>query len=257
MKRIVLYLLLLVGMLGQNWAQEVAGLKAEAKKDRVQISFQLVDPVPDRWFKVQAYGIAGTDTFQLKSITGFGIGDSIQAGSYSFFWEARKDIGRYRGNLSFQIRVIPHFYFQAPAKEGLTFKRGKVFKFQWFGGNSIRDTFKIELFRYDKPVGMLASKVAGDGMSYTWEIPANQALGDGYQIKLTGTDQSDLRDPFSPIFSIERKIPLYQIIVPAVAATAGTIAFLILRRVPLPGTPGDPDNENTPTYNTIFKVPNN
>ncbi|MEM7374855.1 MAG: hypothetical protein AAF587_40055 [Bacteroidota bacterium] len=255
MKRIVLYLLLLVGMLGQNWAQEVIGVKATGKKDRVQISFQLIDPVPDRWFQVQAYGILNSDTFQLKSITGFGIGDSVQAGSYSFFWEAGKDLGRFRGDLSFQIRAIPHFYFQAPAMDGLTFKRGKVFKFRWFGGNSIQDTFKVELFRYDKPVRVLDSKVAG--ISYTWEIPGNQALGDGYQIKLTGTEQSDLRNPFSPTFAIERKIPLYQIIVPAVAATAGTIAFLILRRVPLPGTPGDPDNEDTPTHNTIFKIPNN
>lgn len=254
MKRILLYFLCAAGIYGSAWAQQISEVKAVGKKHLVEVSFQLNDAVADRWFRVEAYAIAGRDTIQMKSISGpnTGIGDSIQVGTYGFLWDAGKDMGRYRGRLSFQIRALPLFYFQAPAKEGLTLKRDKAYTFRWYGGNSSLDTLTVELYQFDKRVAVLDKIV--NSASYAWKVPVALPTGENYRIKLLGTEYTGL-DAFSPPFTVKRKVPLYQIIVPAAAVVTGVVTYLILRRVPLIGPPADL-NQGDPVYETENNVPN-
>ena len=114
------------------------------------------------------------------------------------------------------------------------------------------DTLTLELYQFDKRVAVIGQAI--EAPTYTWKVPANLPLGEGYRSKLLGTERSNL-DNFSPSFSVIRKIPLYQLIVPAAIVAVGLPTFLLLRRRPLPGAPGDPDNPANPTYITTYPIP--
>ncbi|RMG60464.1 MAG: hypothetical protein D6722_20890 [Bacteroidetes bacterium] len=245
-----LFALLWTGMFGAAWAQPVQNVRAEALGDSVRITYRLNDADPDRLFTVAVAALRGSDTLLLERVKG-GVGDSLRVGTHEIMWDARTEWERFRGPVRFLILATPAFGFIAPAKP-VTLKRDKPYTFKWFGGNSTLDSLQLDLYQYDKLIGPVAQ--VGQKGQYTWKVPAGLKPGEGYRIKLTGTELSGL-EAFSPDFAVIRKVPMYILIGAPAAFVTGLGTFLLLARRPLPGPPGDPSEPGNPTYQTDYPVP--
>lgn len=214
-------------------AQTITGFQAENMQDSVAITYTLVDSFPGRSYGVSLFGIRGTDTVALELLRG-AVGDTILPGTHQIYWRSFEEWQRYRGPVAFYLRAMPNFSFSVPQKDNKVYKRDKPVSFRWYGQNAHQDSLKVELFQYDEKIDSLTT--LADAYTYTWKIPMGLRQGEGYRIKLTGTDKTEL-EAFSPYFAVKRRFPLYVLIAPPVAVVAGVVAAILLTREPLPLAP--------------------
>lgn len=92
---------------------------------------------------------------------------------------------------------------------GETWMRGTTKTISWTSSGSPGANVKIELLKG----GVLNSTIVsstpngGSGGSYSWNIPADQTLGDDYKIKVTSTSNSEYNDTSDNNFRISNYIP--------------------------------------------------
>ncbi|GAB4416357.1 MAG: hypothetical protein OHK0039_25690 [Bacteroidia bacterium] len=230
-------------------AQSLPEVQATALGDSVSIRYVLPSGSQSSHYQVSVHAILGRDTVKLTRLRG-AVGDSISAGEHTLYWQARAELGRYRGPVRFDVQAVPYFTFISPETNTLL-RRGKPYTFRWYGGNSAQDTLQLELYQFDRRIGPVA--IVSRANTYTWKLPGDMELGEGYRLKLSSTDEAGLT-AFSPTFDVQRKTPLWLLIAPPAAAAGGLAAILILARKPLPGPAGDPDNSAAPAYETGYDV---
>ncbi|MCB0835766.1 MAG: Ser-Thr-rich GPI-anchored membrane family protein [Bacteroidia bacterium] len=239
MRLFLLWLFLGLVSVQSFYAQNVSAINVESVgDDSVRITYTLNDPSPERSYQVDIFAISRKDTFQLTTVSGQ-VGDSITAGTHSVVWDALAQLGRFRGPLAFRVRAIPSFLINDPSHSDLKLKRGTPYTFSWYGGNSHLDDLALVLYQYDNPIDTI--KVVSQVNQYTWQIPQKLATGKGYRVKIAGTPMTNINE-FTHSFSINRKVPLYYIIVPAATVVTGLVTYLIVRRKPLPEAP-DPNEK--------------
>lgn len=230
MRYILLSLLLFPLFHCQVKAQNITGVRAERMGgDSLKITYSLLDPSEERTYRIDLFAVTKNDTILLEKVSGE-VGDTIRVGEHTVLWDAIGELGRYRGPISFLVRAIPSFLINDP-EPGLKLKRGNPFTFTWYGGNSNIDDLSLVLYQYDNALDTI--KVVENANQFTWQVPEDTPLGKGYRVKITGTSKTGI-DAFTHDFMIVRRVPLYYIIAPAAALVGGTVAFLILKRKPLP-----------------------
>ena len=130
-------------------------------------------------------------------------------------WEAKKELGNYQGDLSFEIRaeIKAIFAFKNSISNS---KRGKSLTVAWRGGIKDEDV-KVVLLKEGTEQSLLSTSV--NNGSFNWSVPAKQRTGGGYQIRLVnGTEVITTGS-----FSIKHKIPTFLKILPLMAAGAAVV----------------------------------
>ncbi|MEM6803189.1 MAG: hypothetical protein AAF696_17415 [Bacteroidota bacterium] len=240
MAKRILQFFLLMGCVYPCLAQNINITDLEALGDSVIIRYDLQDESEERTYTVRIFALIDSDTLELTQIRGSGLGKEISPGSYELSWNALAELERFQGDLSFYITAVPSFFVDNPV-EGQRVKLGAPITFQWFGGNSYLDSLTLELYQYDTPIDTIV--VVGRTSQYTWKVPKNKSIkpGEGYRMKFMGTPLTDI-EGFSNNFVIKGNTPLWAIIAPIGAVLAGTAAYLIWGRQPLP----PPDDDGLP-----------
>jgi len=178
------------------------------------------------------------DTIALQQVSGTGLGELITPGSYEVSWNALAELTRLQADVNFYITAVPSFFVDNPV-EGQKVVLGNPITFQWFGGNSYLDEMTLELYQYDTPIDTITT--VSESSQYTWKVPKTVKPGAGYKMKFTGTSKTGI-ESFSNNFVIKRNTPLWAILAPAGAIIAGTAAYFLFFREPLP-PPLSPDDE--------------
>ena len=242
--RNLLLCLLIFSLSGQiSFGQRVSDVRAEALDEEgrsVEIFYTLEDDVEiPTSYKVTLYGVFGNNKRALYSVIG-DVGDSIRVGTNRIIWQADKEFPRFKGNIFFEVRVVRNFMILKP-EANVVMKRGKNYRFEWFGEGSYSDELMLVLYQYNSPIDTIA--VVENAVAYTWDIPKRTKLGDSYQLRISGTNKTNIV-AFSRPFSIKRKIPLIVPIGSALAAGVAAGVVLIGRPPtdgPLPEPPGLPE----------------
>jgi len=120
----------------------------------------------------------------------------------SFWWKvpasipARDDYrihisGEYGDNFSaeFSIAAVPLVTY--PNNAGVSWRRGQPYKIQWqgFGGSHV----KIQLYRAGSLNRLISWSTPNDG-AFWWKVPATQATGTTFKIKITGQSKAVVYD---------------------------------------------------------------
>lgn len=235
-KRILLFLLM-VGALFPCLAQTIKITDLEPYQDSVIVRFDLQDASEERTYTVRLFALINSDTIALQHVRSEGLGELIRPGSYEVSWNALAEFERLDADLNFYITAVPSFFVDVPI-EGQKVVMGNPITFQWFGGNSYLDELTLELYQYDEPIDTVT--LISETSQYTWKVPKDLKPGAGYKMKFTGTEKTGI-EAFSNNFVIKRNTPLWAILAPAGALIAGTAAYFLFFREPLPGPPSDLD----------------
>ncbi|MDZ4715313.1 MAG: Ser-Thr-rich GPI-anchored membrane family protein [Cytophagales bacterium] len=214
------------------FSQKLENLQAVPAGDKILITYDLSATNPGDKFDVALFGSHNNFSSPIQRVTG-DVGKGLGVGKgKQIEWDAKNEIGTYRGNLTFEIHaeVIAAF---ALRHEVISVKRGKSINLDWQGGSKNQDV-KIELV---KPGG--SSEVVGTSAnkgSYQWAVPARQKTGSGYQLRLVNGKETILTTPFT----IKHKIPTLVKVIPfavigaVIALTGGSKSSPSNTSLPMP-----------------------
>lgn len=202
------------------FSQKLENLKAVSAGDRIIITYDLNAEVPSDKYDVQIYSSYNNFSSPLKYLIG-DVGNSLTSGiGKRIEWEAKKELGNFKGDLSFEIRAEIKAIF-AFKNSVMNTKRGKPLTVAWRGGLK-NEEVRVVLLKEGVEQSSLAT-VNNTG-NYQWTVPSKQKTGGGYQVQLVNGKETIT----SGHFSINHKIPMILKILPVaiigavVALTSGS-----------------------------------
>lgn len=198
-------------------AQEISDFSYQLFEGKIEINYTLSGESSDL-YEVKLYSSLDDFTAPLKLLSGDVGMDIIPGGNKKITWDAKAELGEFKGNLSLKLktRFVPFITFDIA--KGAKFKRGKSQDLSWESGKSVK--VNLELYQGNNKVTDI--NIAGSSNTYNWLISKKMPLGDDYKIKASANG----RFAFSESFSIKRKVPIILWIIPAAAVIGGTVAII-------------------------------
>jgi hypothetical protein len=230
-----LYLsLLLVLLVIPVRAQRITNVQAQVVGDYVSIQYDLAGEVPGQVFEVALYSSHNEFTQPLKQVRG-AVGPDITPGrEKNIEWGAQKELTRFTGEVTFEVRANLTFSpiaIQHPELESV-FRRGHAYKLQWKGGLA-GEKLRLELIRDGFP-NQVIDNVANTG-NYSWRVAEETPIAENYRLKITAQSNNILNTKTSDLFAIKRRIPLVAKFIPA-GILVGAIGFWAAGQLRDPGT---------------------
>ncbi len=195
----------------------------DLEDDKVIIHYVLADENREHQYLIQLFSSQDNFTTALTKVSG-DVGTEVKPGaSNKIVWDAAKELGAFKGDLSFEVRgrVFVPFVKLKSINEGDVFKRGKNYPITWSSGN-LSGQVNIELYRGDV-------RISGDNNQpnvgkYDWYVPGSAKKGSNYRLKFTNAkDRNDV--VYSKEFTVKPRTP-FLVKVLGVAVIGGGIAVL-------------------------------
>jgi hypothetical protein len=171
------------------------------------------------------------------------IGENITPGTgKKVIWEAKSDLGEYKGKISVELRgrAATVFVTLTNNLDGSKFKKGNSVPVRWEGGDPSLQ-LNVELYNGNSRVNG-SSNVSNNG-SYSIAIPKDVEPGSDYRIKVSDASNSS-RSLYSGNFTVAKKSKTMLFVLPALAV-GGVVAALAggggkkEEGIPLPPLPGN------------------
>lgn len=203
--------LLLLALLAPlaTFSQKLENLKAVPEGAKIIITYDISSDFPGDKYDIALYASSNNFSSPLQRVTG-DVGNGQTGGkARRIEWDAKNELGNYKGELSFEVRaeVIAAF---ALKHEIISAKRGKSVQLDWRGGTKSQDV-KIELLKE----GVVQSVVGtvGNKGTHSWAIASSEKTGAGYQLRFVNGKETITTQSFS----IKHKIPMLLKVLPFVA----------------------------------------
>lgn len=150
------------------------------QNQEITLVYTISDSLSDFWYKVDLYGLFGSDTLSLEDGRNYP-NDSLSAGTYRMRWDPIRALGRYRGKARFLIVATPGFR----VTEGPTssYKPGQSVTLSWYGGRTIDDQFDIELRQFGNRIQ--TEEIQYGLQSYDFQLSEDLKPGEGYTLALS------------------------------------------------------------------------
>jgi len=204
--------------------QSITNVKATLDGNNVIISYDLKAAVKGQKFDVIIKSSKDGFVNALSKVTGdLGSGQIAGTGK-KIIWEAKEELGVYKGVVSFEITATVIFtpiQFLQPIADTQV-KIGKPYTLEWKGGTLDRN-LKLELLKNNNQV-MEMGTINNTG-SYTWNVPKTMQKGDNYQFKLS--DASQPNDAIVSIgFNLQKKKSALVFVIPIALVGVGAAVLL-------------------------------
>jgi hypothetical protein len=186
-------------------AQKISYLKALPTGDFVTVYYQLESPLDGQVFNVELY--SSHDDYQkpLQNVRG-DQGAGIVAGKLKKIeWGVRQELGRFRGDLAFEVRA--HLIFSPITilfpYATVSLQRGQAYSFTWKGGLE-SDSLQFNLIaegRHPVPVGSTTNTG-----KYDWVLPDKLPERNDYQLEAIWWNRGKRYQALSGKFSVKKKV---------------------------------------------------
>ena len=210
-------------------AQTVENVTRKVEGGSITITYDLIGVVGELYF-ISIYSSADNFNRPIISVEG-DVGSDITPGrGKSVKWDAKKDLGDYKGSLRLSVRAELLVFIEFSniyAKQ--KFKKGTSNEITWTGGP--RENIKLEIYDGSIKVTDLTNTV--NSGRFTWVIPKKFKSGKAYKIRASSGDRAS----FSPEFQISGKIPIWMIAVPIVVVGVVVVILMQDRTEPLQAIP--------------------
>ena len=233
MKKIILFglFLPLAGV-----CQKIENLEAATAGDKIIVTYDIMDGVTGDTYDVLLYASYNNYQSPVHLVSG-DVGKALTEGrKKKIEWDAKTELGNYTGDLSFELRVIV-IAALAVQSRATSIKRGKELELNWRGGAANQDV-KIELLQSGATIGTIG--IVPNTGSWQWPVPANQSVGNDFQLRLVNGRESVVTEPFS----IHHKIPTL--------LKAAPLALLVV--FALPGSTSTASDTRTPVKVTAASL---
>lgn len=201
--------------------------RIEQADDKLIVHFALNDDNASHQYLVQLFCSQDNFTTALTKVSG-DVGTEVSPDpSKKIIWDATKELGSFKGDVSFEVRgrVYVPFVKLKDLNEGDVFKRGSPHPLVWTSGN-LSGQVNIELIKGDQMVDNYNNQP--NVGRYDWVVPYFAKPGKDYRLKFTNTkDRADV--VYSKSFTIKPKIP-FLIKALGVAVVGGGIALVLLSK---------------------------
>ena len=207
----------LIFLLKVGIAQQIENLVFRLEETNIIINYDLVGQAEESYF-ITVFSSHNGFSDPIQFVTG-DVGENISPGTgKTVTWDARQELGDFKGNLSVRIRarLVPIISFEN-IPPGL--RRGKVNEIKWQPGTS-QENIKFELYKGNELVNDLG-QIPNIG-AWNWNIPKNQKMGKGFRFKAIVLNKS----AYSAEFRISPKIPMLLKILPIAGVLGGLVAVL-------------------------------
>ncbi len=213
----------LVLSVAQINAQAIKNVQASISGSNVIISYDLTTLENGQKFNIELKSSKDGFKKPLKEATGdIGINQIAGTGK-KITWNARKELGSFKGSISFKIIATVTFaplkFVQPAAGSGI--KIGKTYTIEW-QGSTLNRSLKLELLKNNSQIIDMGN-IKNTG-SYAWSVPKNLEKGPHYQLKLF-----DPTKPNEAVLSAQfnlKKMPLL-IYIGAGVVVVGVAAVLL------------------------------
>ncbi len=199
-------LLALMATITFSNAQKIEIDWIEIASDKMVVHYSIDDTNPNHQYLISLYSSKDNFSAPLTRVTG-DVGTEVKPGKErKIIWDATKELGEYKGNLTFEVRgrVYVPFVKLVDFEEGKVYKRGKNYPLIWTSGN-FSGQILIELFKGQERIWG-ESNIPNVG-KYDWFIQGSVKKGNDYKLKFTNTkDRNDF--VYSKSFTIKPKVPL-------------------------------------------------
>ncbi len=223
-------------------AQNIENIRQEIVGNQINITYDLVSTVEGQTFEIILFCTVAGNSYKHRLYFAKGdIGKNITVGKEkNIVWSNEEELSTYElEDLSFSLEseIFNSALFFTHPKENAIFKRGKIQKIQWMGGEANEDLV-LELYRYDVRKNVVAN--TSNKGNVLWSIPTRITPGADYQLKMHPVSQPN-QSVLSKKFRIRRKIPTGLKILGGALVTS-TIGYFILKKSNvLPGAPAPPN----------------
>lgn len=205
-------------------AQSVEVEWIELQGDKVIVHYNLNDGNLNRQFLVNLFSSKDNFTVPLNRVTG-DVGTDVRPGAdRKITWDITKELGSFKGNLSFEVRgrIFVPFVKLTEFETGKVFKRGNNYPITWTSGN-VGGQINIELINGRQERVQGDQNIPNSGR-YDFDIPTSVKAGSDYRLRFTNAkDRNEVQ--YSNPFTIKPKLPL-ALKVAAVAVVGGGIFLL-------------------------------
>ncbi len=206
--------------------QDADSVTMSIENDLVVVRYDFLNGEADEVYEFYLY--SSHDNFQkpLQQTTG-DVGKGIKTGAGKvIYWNAKKELGNFKGDLSLRIRgdkYIPIVTYQN-IFQNTRIKRGSRFDIQWKPGDkSTHILFSVTR----RGVPVVDPVIVENNGSFVWALPDNVSPGKGYAVRIADTNNL-LREETSQSFSVARKSSLGLKMIPAALVAGGIAAILLM-----------------------------
>ena len=213
--------------------QHIENISMELNEDNITISYDLIDnDEGTNTFDLQLFASHDGFASPLRLVSG-DIGIEVDPGSSkTIAWEAKKEIGEFKGQLFIEIRgvVTPPFLTIVSPTNGSKFKPGKTAEVRWVSNTD--EDIDISLFKGKAKISTITQGTNEAIMN--WTIPKSIEKGI-YQLQFSRSGNT-AKTISSSEFVIAKGRPIWVII--AGVAVVGGVTGIVLVEKPTE-TPGD------------------
>jgi hypothetical protein len=237
-------ILLLSVCFGYGFSQELDSVSTHFENGIVVVHYDFLQGQPDVNYEMYLY--SSLDNFQKPlQLTSGDVGKGIEIGPGKvIYWNAEKELGVFRGDISLKIKGEPYVPFIEFINfaEGSRVKRGRSLEIQWKAHRK-RDNVLLKINRNGVPVSDPA--IIDNSGSFTWIIPNDIKPSKHFNVEIVDVE-NPLRREISPQFRVKRRFPLGYKVSLGVLIPGGVGAALMLNDDTQSGIPGPPEAPNTP-----------
>ena len=192
-----------------SYAQRIENLTTALAGENIEITFDLIDEVGGRTFDLQLFSSHDNYASLLQYVSG-DIGEEVSPGAgKNVIWEAKKELGEYKGEIYLEIRgiITPPFVRILTPNAGDKFKPGKTMEIQWH--TDITDNIEIDLYKMGTRISTITNS-ANTG-KYTWTLSKETAKGGGYYLVFS-SDATPGKTVESEQFVVAKGVPIWLVV---------------------------------------------
>ena len=134
MLRFLRFGILILIISGEGFSQQIENLKPRVvNNNTIEVTFDLIDDADGKTYDLQLFSSFDNYTNALSMVRG-DIGDEVVPGTgKKVMWEAKQEIGDFKGDIYLEIRAspTPPFVTLTNPADGKMLRRGKTAILQW------------------------------------------------------------------------------------------------------------------------------
>ena len=223
-----------------SYAQRIDNLTTVLAGEHIEITFDLIDEVGGRTFDLQLFSSHDNYASLLQYVSG-DIGEEVSPGAgKKVIWEAKKELGEYKGEIYLEIRgiVTPPFVRILTPNVGEKFKPGKTTEIRW--DSDVTGNIRIDLYEGRNRISTIAT--TQNTGRFNWTLSKKLSKGDKYRLIFTSDSKPGKRVE-SQQFVVAKGIPIW-LVVAGVAVVGGVVGVIVSSK-------GEPLLDDGPVNNDI------
>lgn len=225
-------------------AQNLELKSVELKNDKLELHYDLLDSLEDRFYSIRLYSSADGYLNPLTKIRG-DVGLEVKPGKDKVVsWAVREELAPdFNSKVSIEIRakIFVPFINTESINQYKVYKRKRKYNLTWKGGTP-QNILNFDLYHNEDKVTSFPN-LANVG-HHELELPSHIKPGKNYRFRISDAKNKD-EVVYTSTFRVKRKVPLLMKVIPGLMA--GSALYILLSpkegESDLPGAPSELPNK--------------